>query len=340
MTKNTRNFLSVGFCSILLVCIVLPHGIASAQKASLSLDTSSIRIGEQVTLRINATLPKTAAIFWPVIADTLTGNIEVVSRSKVDTNATNRKDFISYSQSLRITSFDTGYHVIPSIAVDFRYSGDTARQQLLAEGLYLKVRTVEVDTTRSIRDIKGPMQAPLTLAEILPYVGIVALAGIIIGIIWYLLWRRKMNKPLFPVINRVELPPWQNALLNLQDLENRKLWQSGKLKEYYTELTEIIRHYLLKQHSIEAMEMISDEIMDAFDSANLSTEARPKLLQILRQADFVKFAKAQPTREENSQSMTFAKMFVEETKPLPPETENSSKKTQTVQTEVQNPIQE
>jgi hypothetical protein len=309
------NTFQLGICIILLNFAANTTLPAMPQKVTVSLDTASIRIGEQVNLRLNATLPNNAMIIWPTFADTLTANIEIVHRSKIDTSATNRKEFISYSQSLRITSFDTGYHFIPPIRVDYSYKGDTARKMVLTEGLYFKVRTVEVDTTKKIRDIKGPMQAPLTLAEILPVAGIVFGILLLIALVWYLLWRRKMNKPIFPLMKRVELPAWQVALQSLQDLDKQHLWQSGKLKEYYTSLTDILRNYLLNQFSIEAMEMVTDEIMEAVKAADIAVDARTRLQLILHLADFVKFAKAQPSREENSHSLVNARLFVEETRP-------------------------
>jgi len=288
---------------------------ASPQKAVLSLDTSAIRIGERVQLRLNATLPKSAFIYWPIIADTLTSQIEIAAKSKVDTNATSRKEFVNYSQNLIITSFDTGFHYIPPFTVYYSYKGDTSRNLLLSEGVYLNVRAVEVDTTRAIRDIRGPIQAPLTLAELAPYLAGLGILVLIIGLVWYYIWRKRMNKPIFPVLTRPQGPPWQTALQSLDALDEKKLWQNGKMKEYYSELTEILRLYLYQQHKIEAMEMITSEILSAYDTAKLNTDSRLLLSNVLVQADYVKFAKAMPMRSENEQCLAYARQFIETTKP-------------------------
>ena len=314
MNINFRHIFAIGFIWIVFAISITD---AYAQKAVLSLDTSSIRIGERVALRLNATLPKSASIYWPILADTLTAKVEVASKSKVDTNATSRNEFVNYSQTILITSFDTGFHYIPPFTIHYSYAGDASRHELLSEGVYLKVRTVEVDTTKAIRDIRGPIQAPLSFAEMVPYLAGLAVIGFIIGLIWYYLWRKRMNKPLFPVITRTQGPPWQMALQSLDTLEEKKLWQNGKIKEYYSELTDIIRHYLNQQHGIEAMEMITAEILSAYDSAGLQTDARSILNNILVQADYVKFAKAIPLNNENELSMTYSRQFIETTKPIP-----------------------
>lgn len=319
--------------SLVLIVAVIAGFAGYPQKAILSLDTSSIRIGERVQLRLNATLPKSASIYWPAISDTITATVEVASKSKVDTNSTSRKDFINYNQTILITSFDTGFHYVPPFTIHYSYTGDTTRHELLSEGVYLKVRTVEVDTTRAIRDIRGPLQAPLSFAELAPYLGAIAIIGLIIGLIWYYIWRKRMNKPLFPVITRTQGPPWQIALQNLDELEVKKLWQNGKIKEYYSELTDIIRHYLHQQYGIEAMEMISTEILAAYDSAGLQPDSRSIISSILEQADYAKFAKAIPQRTENELSMTYARQFIEATKPIPIATEEKA----AVNNSIQNP---
>jgi hypothetical protein len=332
--KNNFRYIFV-FGFVLVVTAFIPAKIYP-QKVVLSIDTSSIRIGERVQLRLNATFPKSASIYWPAIADTLTAKVEVSSKSKVDTSGTSRKDFVNYNQILLITSFDTGFHYIPPFTIRYAYSGDTTRHELLSEGVYLKVRAVEVDTTRAIRDIKGPIQAPLTFAELAPYLGGVAALVLIIGLIWYYFWRKRINKPLFPVIVRTPGPPWEIALQNLDLLDEKKLWQNGKIKEYYSELTDIIRRYLHQQHGIEAMEMVSSEILAGYDAAGLQPDTRPILTNILLQADYVKFAKANPLRNENELSMTWSRQFIEETKPVPVPVELKS----TENINVQEPVSE
>jgi len=325
------SFRSIIVFGIALIITVFTSGKVFSQKAVLSLDTSSIRIGERVQLRLNATLPKSAVIYWPGIADTLTKAVEVASKSRVDTNGTSRKEFLNYNQILVITSFDTGFHYIPPFTIHYTYSGDTTRHELLSEGVYLKVKAVYVDTTRASRGIKGPIQAPLTFAELVPYLGGVAVIGIIIGLIWYYLWRKRINKPLFPLLTKVTGPPWETALQSLNELEGKKLWQEGKIKEYYSELTDIIRRYLHQQHGIEAMEMITSEILLAYDIAGLQPDSRQILSNILIQADYAKFAKAIPLRKENELSMTLSKQFIEETKPIAVTTETKTVENNTIE---------
>lgn len=328
MRMIMKSNLSKNLLPGLILFISVFIGInAFAQKAVLSLDTSSIRIGERVQIRLNAVLPKSSKVYWPVIPDTISSAIEVASRSKIDTNTTSRQEFVNLSQRIQITSFDTGFHYIPPFKIYYSYTGDTTRHELVSDGAYLKVKMVEVDTTHAIRDIRGNLSAPLTFSELTPYFGAAALIGLIVGFIWYYLWRKRMNKPLFPVIAQIQVAPWQLALENLDLLHSKKLWQQGKIKEYYTELTDILRQYLHQQHAIDAMEMITSEILDAFERTALNTEAKPLLSRLLVQADFAKFAKATPANNENEQSIIIARQFIEATKPAIVQQEEKSSET-------------
>jgi hypothetical protein len=288
---------------------------AKAQKAVASLDTTAIRLGDQVLLRLDVTLPKAAKITWPVFTDSTFSPIEIVKAGRVDTIETSRSSYLQYKQLITITSFDSGYQTIPPIEFEYQVPGETTRLKAVTDSLLLHVRTVEVDTTRSIRDIKDLMPAPLTLEELWPLFAAIAVIGLIAGFIWYYLWRRKLQKPLFPVIRRPQLPPWQTAIESLNVLETKKLWQNGRIKEFYTELTDVLRQYLENQHQIPAMEMISSDIIESLDGKDTLKPSKEKIWQILQLADLVKFAKEMPLPSENELSLTNARSFVMETKP-------------------------
>ncbi|MBK7172998.1 MAG: hypothetical protein IPH84_07150 [Bacteroidales bacterium] len=286
-----------------------------AQKATASLDTTSIRLGEQVQLQLNVTLPSAANVIWPRFTDSTFSPVEILHASKVDTIETSRNNYLQYKQFITITSFDSGYHVIPPISVEYQMKGDLQTMVSVTDSLILHVRTVDVDTTRAIKDIKGNMEAPITLAELWPVFAGIAIVGLIAGFIWYYLWRKKMKKPLFPVIKKAQLPPWQLALENLDIIEAKKLWQNGKYKEYHTEVTDVLRVYLESQFRIPAMEMISSEIMDAFQGNDQLKPFKEKVWQVLQLADLVKFAKEVPIPAENVMSLENSRAFIIETKP-------------------------
>lgn len=280
--------------------------------ATAKLDSNKILVGDQVKLKVQLTYPAKTTISWPELKDTLTKNIEIVQKSEIDTLSKDVKKF-TLNQTYTITSFDSGSFYIPQISFKYKNPGDTGYFEALTDSLLLNVNTIAVDTTKAIKDIKGPLSVPWTFMEILPYlIGIVLLAAIIWFVIYYIRKRRR-GEALID-FSKPKLPPHEEAMKALEALRNKKLWQNNKVKDYYTELTEIIRTYIEKRFGIHAMEMTSDEIMTSFGAIDIANNTKMRLSQMFVLADLVKFAKAHPLPNEHGLSLDNAFEFVKETK--------------------------
>lgn len=285
--------------------------VAQELNVKADIDSSSILIGEQVRLKLTAffSSPAEKKIEWPVLKDTITGKVEVVSKSKIDTQQT-ESGTILYTQELLITSFDSGYHPIPPFL--FKVSGDTS-QVFETEALLLEVQTVPVDTTQDIRDIKGPVDIPFHWTEAIPYaIGVAILIGLITGIIFYFKYRKKKE----PVQKNIPVKaPHETALEQLDILRNEKLWQQGRTKEYYIRLSDIFRIYVEQRFRIPALELTSDELLSALRNF-VDQEQRAKARQLLLLSDLVKFAKENPIAHENELTLNNAVEFINETRPI------------------------
>jgi hypothetical protein len=301
---------------ILFIALLLSVVNAKGQTVNLkaTLDTASIKLGQQVFLNLNLTVPKNAQVMWPKLQDSLASHIQIVRKSVIDT--VNTESFRTFHQRLTITSFDSGNYTIPPITAGYKLAKDSALQFALSESIVFKVQTLQVDTTRAIRDIKGPMEAPLTFAEILPWLLAFLALAIIITLLIYYLRKRKNNQPFISLPRKPKIPPFQVALESLVALKTKKLWQDGRMKEYHSELTDIIRLYIEDQLGIAAVEMTTDDILDAFGENQNNQVVFQKLRQLLTTADLAKFAKAEPMASENELSMENAVSFVNETMPL------------------------
>lgn len=284
----------------------------SAQKpvVKISIDTTRILIGDQVNILLELEQNKKDKYQFPFIKDTIITNLEILSLSQIDTQELDQ-DRILLRQRILITSFDTGFYVIPR----FYFPNLEGFDSLRSEALPLEVLTLEIDTTKGITDIKLPYDVPVTFMEVLPYliVGIL-LIGIIIAI-WYMLRKRKHKPAEEPIHVKPVEPAHLWALRNLDSLAQEKLWQKGKIKLYHSRLSEILRYYIEYRFDIRAMEQITSEIMTAFEKqASLSEDIYDSLHQSLEQSDLVKFAKWNPLPDENERSMETAYEFILKTK--------------------------
>ncbi|ASU35085.1 BatD family protein [Mucilaginibacter xinganensis] len=282
---------------------------AEAQNISVEakLDQQTIRIGDQTKLRLIVHQPVKEKVNFPKLADTLIGKVQILS-SRIDT-VFDKKDrnLATVTQSFVITSFDQGTYDIPS------YSIGSGTGVLKTNPLTLVVQTVQVDTTKAIYDIKQPLAVTYTFWDWLKDHWIWVAVGVLVvllagGAIWYFKKQPKVQKLVKEV--KPEIPAHTIALNKLQQLRDKKLWQQDAVKQYHSELSDIIREYLEKRYVIKTQEKTTDEIFAALKYMDIANEYRVKLNQVLILADLVKFAKEKPLPVDNELSIENALSFV------------------------------
>ena len=293
--------------SLFVAGLVFVNTSAQQVEVQAKLDTNEALIGDQVGLELSVFQSADDTVLLPIFENKLTDNIEVIEQFAPDT-LTLENNHLQINQKVLITAFDSGHYAIPSIP--FLYREDT----LKTNALLFKVNTVPVDTTKAIKDIKGPYEAPLSLAEILPWVyrglGLILLILLLIYII-----RKIIRKE--PILRKVKPlePAHVIAYRDLKRLKEQKLWQNDRVKEYYTELTDILRKYLWNRYAIRTLERTSDEILQSLKNSPFYDEQPCLLLKdIFYVSDLVKFAKFKPVADEHQKCYDDALRFVDETK--------------------------
>lgn len=288
-------------------------------RASVSPD--SISIGDHFTLEITVDKDIMQVVDFPAFEGKMVSDqVELLAEAPVDTLEQDGRR-IEIRKRYRLTTFDEGYYNIGKIPVmwidkniaDTLYSMDSLR---------LTVTTFAIDTAKqTIYDIKPVDKAPFHPIEILLYVLLyfVILRPLIICISVALILRKRKKDVKSGKLKPSE-PPHVTAIRNLEMLHNQKLWQNNKHKFYYTRLTDILREYMEGRYDINAMEMTSEEIMDALSDSGLAQKYYADLEGVLREADLVKFAKYIPDAETNEKVYFDAYYFIENTKPTEVET--------------------
>jgi len=275
-----------------LITLLLISNFAFGQTAKL--DTNSILIGEHTTFSISNTISETEV--WPTYEEFLVEGIEIIKQGKLDTN----ENIIS--QNFIITAWDSGSYYIPPIS--FSENSKT-------EGLLLNVQTITLEEGSELKDIKQPMEAPIGWSDIWPWLVSILLFALIV----FFLKKYVFNKKEYVKSEKqkVIIPADIIALKELITLETAKIWQEGKIKEYHSSLSEIVRRYTEERFQFIALELTTDEIIDELKS-KLNQEQIQNLKTLLQRADLAKFAKSKPIESENTESMLLAKNFVNNTK--------------------------
>lgn len=262
----------------LLIMFMCPLVVEAQVHAELENDT--IVLGDQTLLTLSQ------AAEYPS-AEQLSGNGVLALSQEYDTAGA--------AMHTLITSFEPGEHWI-HVGSD--------------DSVLLVVNDVEVDTANAeIRDIAPLEKVPYTFWEIFRWVLLVLVAVALSFATWWLLKHRKRVEQ---VLGLAEAPdtrnPYERATDNLAALRECKLWQNGKVKEYYTELTDIVRVFIEECTGERATEMTSDETIGAMNGQADTTTLR----ELFQLADLVKFAKREPLPHEHEGAMAKAEAFVDD----------------------------
>lgn len=275
------------------------------------LSRDSILIGDQVEWTFDLKLAPGESARVGLPGETPVPGVETLGALAVDTVAHKDGTMVLHGH-LTITSFDSGSYALPPLFV-LVARPDGALDTLAYASPKLEVNTIPIDTaTFEAYDIKGQIKYPLTFKEILPWI---ALALLIAALIWLLVrWirMRQQNRTLFgkPV---VQDPPHITALRSLEKTRSQKLWQAGKQKQFYTQVTDALRQYVASRYDISALEQTSAEMFSDLKDKEINPALLDKLQELFTTADFVKFAKHTASDAENEEAIPTAVRFVNET---------------------------
>jgi hypothetical protein len=279
---------------------------------SATLDSTTLYIGDQTDLHLRATCATGEQVTMPVLDKELIPGVEIVDRTIVDTLAL-KDGRVQYHQYLTLTSFeDSLFYIAP---LPFVSGDDTVWSEALTLNV---VQPFEMDSTdMAITDIKGVYKAPIWWSGIFRWVLLVLLlAGIGVAAYYLItyLQSRKRDEQGNEMITIPLRPAEEVALEKLDAIKEKKIWQQGQVKEYHTQLTDVVREYIARRFDVSSVEQTSDETLR--DIRPLLIERKDlydQLRKMLTLADLVKFAKWSTTPDENELSLRNAYTFVKET---------------------------
>ena len=291
---------------------------------SASIDSTTLMIGDQTDMHLQVTHEKQEQVEWPVFGEQLQEGIEIVDRTIVDTTIL-KDGRVQLNQYLTLTSFrDSLFSVDP---VAFVSGGDSFFTNPLAINV---VQPFEVDSSLAITDIKDIEKAPIWWWGIIRWVLLaILIAGLCIGGYYLWQWYQKNRKPEEESIEPELLRPADEvALEKLDEIKAQKIWKDGKVKEYQTELTDVVREYIGRRFDVQSTEKTSDETLREMEAILVKGQSDKvqctkedgkalyeRLKKMLQTADLVKFAKWHTTPDENEQALSTAYDFVKETTP-------------------------
>lgn len=287
--KNQELRLSYLFGKLTLSCIFVLISWCSSAQVTSAIDSTSIKIGEQITYHIQVETDTTSLVVFPE-GQTFTP-LEMIESYEIDT--LKNSDKYNLIKKYGLTQFDSGSYTIPRQKIII---GD---KTFFTDSLKVEVNNILVDTTKQgLYDIKPFIEVKKPSSNWWKYLLLTLLIiGVIAFLLFWFIWRKK---PLTEEEEIALLPPYDRAKLALKKLDKTHYLEHSELKEYYSELTGIIRKYLDEKVYDHSLESTTDELVDRLrllkegNQIDLSKETIKNIESILKRADLVKFAKSAP----------------------------------------------
>ena len=283
--RSISNFL---YFVLLALCFTLGTFYSHAQVTS-QVDTTTIKIGEQINYKIKVEADSSALVVFPEGQTFMP--LEAVEALDIDT--TKKDTRLVLSRIYKLTQFDSGSYTIPRQKIII---GD---KSFFTDSLKVDVNAIEVDTTKQkLYDIKPIIEVEKRSSKWWLYLlVIIAIIGLIAFLLYWFIWRQK---PLTEEEEIALLPAYDRAKLALKKLDESSYLVRSEVKEYYSELTMVIRKYLDEKIYDRSLESTTDELISRLELLKegnqfaFTKETIHNLETILKRADLVKFAKSAP----------------------------------------------
>lgn len=276
------------------------------------IDTTKIRLGEQINYTVTVEADQLANVIFP--EGQTFSPLEMIESYKVDTSFAEAK--MTLIKKYGLTQFDSGTYKIPRQRI---LIGDRTMQ---TDSFLVDVANVELDTVnQGLYDIKPAIELPSDYSKFWKY--LLWILPVVIAIVLFLFWLLRRHK------KRVEaekyIPPFEQALNSLRQLDESDFIATAKYKEYYTTLTDTLRRYYEEKVYDKALESTTDELIERLelekDSGHIdfNIETIQQLKDIFKRADLVKFARINPPSGKAEADRLAIEQIVKETKEALPE---------------------
>jgi len=296
-----------GFFNIIIFLLLTGSIYAQDFRVRAKADTNLYLVGDYINLTYRVEYRDGVKYSMPSIGDSLT---ELTFIKELPVQNYDRDDLLIDEYTYVFSKYDSAGVVVTSIKFSYTDKEGNVKTSFSNE-VSFDVKTIEVNTQEDIQDVKSPLRIPLDWLAILIYL-LILIIVIAAGYFAYQKYIKKKEEgvPAKPVI---QIPPHEIALKALRSLEEQKLWQQGKIKDYHSEITDIIRRYFEGRFNFLAMEMPSSEVLRNLKNVN-NDEVYKIAESFFNNADLVKFAKFQPMPSINEQMMKQAYEIVDSTK--------------------------
>ena len=302
----------------IIILLLIPSLLVSQDaKFELKTSKSNLKVGEptelQLKLKVSANRLIDSVYFeLSEIGDTMGNNWELWDKGNLEKSSEQGEDgnyLITYTQKYTIANFDTGQFVFPPcIAV---YDSN----KIFSNSIVFTIKLEEIDEKNFIKNIKPIKEVSIYWYEYVffflkNYGWIIIITLLLISLILYFL--KKFNKKSIDKKNEPQIAIEIKLLEKLVDIENKKYWENGLFKKYYSKLSNVLWKFLEYRYQIKTFEKTSGEILDSLKWSNIPINYLTSIERFFSISDGVKFAKYKPLEKDNMTAILTIRNLIEE----------------------------
>jgi hypothetical protein len=315
MNPNTKQTLKFTTMLLALIFALAPLGFASANEgisATITAAEGEFTVGDRIPLYLTVTHPNGDRLLPLQFQDQVWGELEILEISSPQV-VSNPDGTETTTQTIYATLWAPGVYTTPELPLTI---SDTTGEihPVNIDPLDLSITSVLVEGDTTLRDIKP--QASLPLPAIWPWVVgglfVVLLVAVVAGWLLRRWWLRRKAA----LANTPDLRlPHEVALDELTRIAGLNLPPQHRFKEHYTLISDVLRGYVEKSFQIPTLDRTTYEIRRSLKLAPFNQDNKRLLIEMLNQADLVKFAKVHPKISSAQNYLIQARRFVDQTRP-------------------------
>lgn len=303
---------------IIFIFSILPFISKSQGFITATLDSNVLVTGDPTGLNIVAKIPRNSSNIQLDLSGILnSGKVEMLTEPSQKTLPSNEFKIIEWKYIL--TSFDTGYHILPPARLYFENEGKSF--EIVSENLGLEINLLPIGQDEAfLQPIKEIIKEPFLLADAIPFIlgGLTLLIAFIV--LFWLYKRNKKGAPISSNLNPIKtINPFDNAISQLNQLENSELIKNQMWKEFHFELSHIFREYIELEFKYPALESTLEEVKRILLKLHPDNQELTTIRDILSKAELIKFAKYEVSNDFHLSALNEIRSFILKIKPLPPE---------------------
>jgi uncharacterized protein YneF (UPF0154 family) len=279
--------------------------------AHVRVDKAKINIAQTILLELEAAIEPDYELKMPTVEKVLE-NFGIVDWDNLGDKLDQNNNVVKRYR-YRLEPFLSGTYPIPDFTFEFYdvNNPEDKKYELTTEPIDIEVASLlgEQKAELKIADIEGVVEMPAKASYW--WIWALCIVAIAAGVVTWFILRRKRTKEII----RIFKPAHEIAYNRLLALVGQKLVEAGKIKEFYEQISDILRHYIEHRFNLHAPERTTEEFLAELPATNVLSETdQDRLAEFLRHCDMVKFAKYSPTTEQIQKTFDLVKDFIETTK--------------------------